>query len=172
MVRAKFAFLSALLVALPAHAHESEKNITAAPGGAPESNVDRQAILDHGELWTSLYEAGAFNDMKPLYEADAWLMTNGAPAAKGVDAIIAYLADSKARSRNVSFAFEPENITIDGNYGFLTSKYWMTIETASPEPLEVAGRSFLVFKRGGDGQWRIWRDIDNQAPDVRIADKP
>mgnify|MGYP005993441359 CR=1 FL=1 len=172
MLRAKIICLSALFVSLPATAHGPAQTETATALAADNSTADRQAILDHGELWTSLYERGAFEEMRPLYEPDAWLMTNGAPAAKGVDAILTYLAKSKAEASNVSFAFEPENITIDGDYSFLTSKYWMTIKASSPEPLEIAGRSFLVFKRGNDGKWRIWRDIDNQAPDVRIADKP
>jgi ketosteroid isomerase-like protein len=110
--------------------------------------------------------------MRRLYEPDAWLMTQGAPAAKGVEAILAYLKRNKASGTKASFDFTPELITIDGNRGYLISKYWMTLTRANGEKAEAAGRSFLVFKRGGDGAWRLWRDMDNQAPDVRMEDRP
>jgi uncharacterized protein (TIGR02246 family) len=150
----------ALLIATPALAKaDSEAN-------------GKAAIEAHGRQWAALYEAGQIDEMRRLYEPDAWLMTHGAPAAKGVDAILAYLKRNKASGTKASFDFTPELITIDGNRGYLISKYWMTLTRANGEKVEAAGRSFLVFKRGRDGVWRLWRDMDNQAPDVRIEDRP
>jgi ketosteroid isomerase-like protein len=133
---------------------------------------DQQAIIDHGNQWSALYEAGKVDEMRPLYEADAWLMTQGAPLAKGVDAILAFLKRNKERGNAVSFAVQPEQIVIDGRYAFLISKYWMTITPPGKNAIDLAGRSMLVFKRGKDRRWRIWRDMDNFAPDVRKEDRP
>ncbi len=130
------------------------------------------AIEAHGRQWAALYEAGQIDEMRGLYEPDAWLMTHGAPAAKGVDAILAYLKRNKASGTKASFDFAPELITIDGNRGFLISKYWMTLTRGNGDRVNAAGRSFLVFKRGRYGQWRLWRDMDNQAPDVLMEDRP
>ncbi len=137
----------------------------------PSEAADIQAIKDHGKLWSQLYEAGKVDEMRPLYEPDAWLMTQGAPAQKGVDAILAYLKRNKGGGSKVSFAVEPEQIIIDGNRAFLISKYWMTITPPGKPAIDAAGRSFLVFKRH-KREWRIWRDIDNMAPDVRAEDRP
>jgi ketosteroid isomerase-like protein len=131
-----------------------------------------QEIIDHGKQWSALYEAGKIDEMRILYEPDAWLMTEGAAAAKGVDAILAYLKRNKASGNKIAFSFAPEQITIDGRYGFLISKYWMVIDTQSGQHIEATGRSMLIFKRGKDRKWRIWRDMDNKAGDVSFADRP
>jgi ketosteroid isomerase-like protein len=144
--------------------------VTADASAAPAPG--EQAIIDHGKQWSLLYEAGRIDEMRPLYEPDAWLMTNGAPVAKGVDAILAFLRRNKASGNRVSFAVSPELITIEGRHGYLISKYWMSITKADGAKIDAAGRSFLVFKRGRDRKWRIWRDIDNQSPDVTAADRP
>ncbi len=138
---------------------------------APSEAADVQAIKDSGVLWSRLYEQGRVAEMRPLYEPDAWLMTEGQPAHKGVDAILAFLTRNKSSGAKTSFAVAPEQIVIDGNRAFLISKYWMTITPPGKTAIEAAGRSMLVFKRHGGG-WRIWRDMDNMAPDVRVADRP
>lgn len=131
-----------------------------------------QQIIDHGKRWSALYEAGKIDEMRGLYEPDAWLMTEGAPALKGVEAILAYLRRNKQSGNQVQFSVAPELITIDGNRAFLISKYWMVIDTPAKSRIEAAGRSMLVYKRGKDGAWRIWRDMDNKAADVSFADPP
>ena len=143
--------------------------------GATAADADPKSqaeIVAHGKHWSALYAAGKIDEMRSLYEPDAWLMTEGAPAARGVDAILDYLRRNKATGNRVDFAFLPETITIDGSRAFLISKYWMVIDTPAGKRIEAAGRSFLVFKRGADHKWRIWRDMDNRAPDVLFADRP
>ena len=152
------AFLSAALVS-PAIAHQVD-------------DTDEASILTHGGEWSRLFEAGNIDAMRDLYETDAWLMTHGAPAKKGVDAILAYLKSAKATAGTVAFDISPEQVIIDGHYGFLISRYWMDIQPAKGRNVTQAGRSMLIYKKGADGKWRIWRDIDNQAPDVTAKDRP
>jgi ketosteroid isomerase-like protein len=109
--------------------------------------------------------------MRPLYEPDAWLMTEGAPALKGVDAILGFLRRNKERGNAVKFDVKPEQTIIEGNRAYLISKYWMTITPPGRAAIEVRGRSMLVFKRH-KGDWRIWRDMDNMAPDVTAEERP
>lgn len=110
--------------------------------------------------------------MRKLYEPDASLKTHGAPALKGVDAILSYLRCNKQSGNNVQFSVPPEQIIIDGNRAFLISKYWMTIDTPANAHIEAAGRSMLVHKRGKNGAWRIWRDMDNRPSDVSFSGRP
>ncbi|MEP3226195.1 MAG: DUF4440 domain-containing protein [Parasphingorhabdus sp.] len=159
-------FIAALGVSLVANPTAAEPAISA------PAHSDAKAIVAHGALWKKLFEAGDIAAMRDLYEEDAWLMTHGAPAAKGVNAILTYLQRNKDRGNRVSFSFTPEDITINGNTGYLISKYWMNVVTPGNEKFTAAGRSFLVFKKGTDGKWRLWRDMDNQAPDVTASDQP
>lgn len=145
--------------------------LLASPAALAKPSAEQQ-IIDHGKTWSALYEAGKIEDMRDLYEPDAWLMTEGAPALKGVDAILAYLRRNKQSGNRVQFSVAPELITIDRNRAFLISKYWMTIDTPANTRIEAAGRSMLVYKRGKDRIWRIWRDMDNKAADVSFADRP
>jgi ketosteroid isomerase-like protein len=149
--------------------------VEAAPPRAALSQLlarDKAAIIEHSARWKTLYESGDIDAMRPLYEPDAWLMTNGAPAAKGVDAILAYLRRNKASGNKAEISFAPEAIDIDGNRAYLVSRYWMAITLAGGRKVNAAGRSFLVYKRRRSGGWGLWRDMDNQAPDVRMEDRP
>lgn len=132
----------------------------------------RAAVVAHGREWKRLYEAGDIAGLRPLYEPDAILMTNGAPILKGVDAILAYLGRLKASGGRATIDFAPEDVTVEGDRATLIAKYWLTIMPTAGAPIDARGRSFLVLKKGRDGAWRLWRDIDNVAPDVTAAERP
>lgn len=123
-------------------------------------------IAAQGDLWNSAYSAGDWAALRKLYTDDAWLMTDKAPAAKGADAIIAYLRRFKDQGATVAFRFEPEDIVIEGKLGILVAKYWMTAQLPGKPAIRSAGRSMLIYKRKGKG-WLLWRDMDNTTPDVK-----
>lgn len=129
-------------------------------------------IKAFGEKWRAAYQAGDLEALTDLYEPDAWLMTRRQPAKKSRDEVIAYFAAVKARGAKASIDFEYEDITIDGDYAFAISTWRLTVESPDGKPpFRDAGRSFLVFKRGEDDQWRVWRDMDNHTPDAPIEGK-
>ena len=88
------------------------------------------------------------------------------PAAHVVDAVLAWLRRGAASGRKAEMSFSPEDVSVDGRYGFLVSTYRLTLTSPTGSATAVGGRSMLIFKRGRDGQWRIWRDMDNRAPDA------
>jgi ketosteroid isomerase-like protein len=124
-------------------------------------------IAAQGDLWNAAYSAGDWAALRKLYTDDAWLMTDKAPAAKGADAIIAYLRRFKDQGATVAFRFEPEDIVIEGKLGILVAKYWMTAQLPGKPAIKSAGRSMLIYKRKGKG-WLLWRDMDNTTPDVKV----
>jgi uncharacterized protein (TIGR02246 family) len=138
----------------------------ASPAAAIDS-PDAAALRAHGETWARLYSAGDVDGMADLYEADAWLMTAGVPLLRGRDAILDYFRGRVALPVDARWAFREEDLSIDGDTGTLVSQYWLTVTPkAGGAARSFAGRSLLVYKRGEDGRWRIWRDMDNAAPDV------
>ena len=136
--------------------------------GPPE---DIAAIEAHAAAWARLYAAGDMAAMAALYEPDAWLMTQGVPALRGRDAILDHLGRS-AGGPAPDIRFANEQIRIEGDRAYLISKFWLEMPRADAPPVQLAGRSFLVFRKGPDGAWRLWRDMDNAAPDVRWEDRP
>lgn len=133
---------------------------------------DLAAVRAHGEQWKALYEAGDFDALETLYTPDAILMTAGAPRLDGPDAIVGRFRQSHAAGWRATIDFREEDLAIDGDRADLIALYWMTITPPEGEAIEAMGRSWLTFRRGEDGVWRLWRDMDNRAPDVTADMRP
>ncbi|MEL7197710.1 MAG: nuclear transport factor 2 family protein [Pseudomonadota bacterium] len=131
-------------------------------------------LAEAGERWRRTYEAGDWETLRTLYTDDAVLMTQGTQKIEGADDIIAFLQRLTNAGASVGFQFDNEEVVLDGIYGpddvgFVTAKYRMDIAFPGRDPTIVAGRSFLVYK-WEDEQWKLWRDIDNLAPDAVPSD--
>ena len=135
---------------------------------APAAPRDAKAIVaEQGERWNALYAAGDWAALRALYTDDAWLMTDNAPAAKGADAIIAYLRRYRDLGATVVFRFEPEDIYVERNMAIAISTYWMTAQMPGRPAVRTAGRSLLIYRKSGRS-WLLWRDMDNRTPDVKV----
>jgi ketosteroid isomerase-like protein len=121
------------------------------------------------ERWRTLYQAGDWTALRTLYADDAVLMTQGQKKIEGADNILAFLQRLTNAGAAVTFTFEPEENLVSGGYGFATDKYRMDIAFPDREPTIVMGRSFLVYEWNGS-EWKLWRDMDNFAPDVTKGD--
>lgn len=137
--------------------------------GASAKSADEIALDAFSAAWRAAYQAGDFDALTDLYEADAWLMTRDQPARKGRDAIIAYFKASRQPGSKAVITFDSENTVIDGAYAFKIALWRLEVPKAIGEPARDAGRSLVIFKRGKDGKWRLWRDIDNRTPDAPVA---
>ncbi len=124
------------------------------------------------EYWQSAYESGDFETLREMYEADARLMTRDRPAKSGVDEILSYFKTTREAGAQAVITFENEDFTIENGFGFVTAKWWLEVPQNDGSIIRDFGRSLVVFKRGPDKKWRIWRDIDNHTPDVTFDNKP
>lgn len=123
------------------------------------------SLVAAGERWRSLYEAGDWEGLRALYADDAVLMTQGQDKIEGADNILAFLQRLTDMGATVKFRFEPEEARVENDLGFVTALYLMEIAFPGREPAVVTGRSLLIYKRVA-GAWKLWRDMDNLAPDV------
>jgi uncharacterized protein (TIGR02246 family) len=135
---------------------------------AAAKSADDAALDAFSTAWRTAYQAGDFDALRDLYEPDAWLMTRDQPARKGREAILAYFKASRQPGSTAVITFESEDTVIDGDYAFKIALWRLESPKAIGEPLRDAGRSLVVFKRGEDGKWRLWRDIDNRTPDAPL----
>ncbi len=131
-------------------------------------------LAEAGELWRRAYMARDWVALRALYTDDAVLMTQGNEKIEGADAIVTFLQRLPNAGADVTFAFKNEEVVLEGDWGpddkgFVTAKYRMDILFPGRQPTLVAGRSFLVYKWQDDG-WKLWRDIDNLAPDAVPGD--
>jgi ketosteroid isomerase-like protein len=128
----------------------------------------KAAVAAQGDLWNAAYNAGDWTALRALYSEDAWLMTDKAPAAKGADAIIAYLRRFRDMGATVTFKFENEDIRIEHRLAVVVAKYWMTTQLPGRPVIRTAGRSILIYRQQGK-RWLLWRDMDNTTPDVTLS---
>ncbi len=141
-----------------------------APLAATSTNEESAAgLVEAGERWRQLYEAGEWETLRTLYTDDAVLMTQGQAKIEGADAILAFLQRLAQAGAEVSFRFDPEEAVVENGLGFVTAKYRMDIAFPERDPVKVAGRSLLIYK-WQDGMWKLWRDMDNFAPDATPED--
>ena len=135
----------------------------------PTNEQSSAGLAEAGARWQQVYEEGDWVTLRTLYSDDAVLMTHGQPKVEGADAIIAYLKRLSEMGADAAFRFEPEEAIVEGDLGIVTAKYRMDIDFPGREPVIAVGRSFLVYK-WQDGMWKLWRDIDNTAPDATPED--
>lgn len=145
-----------------------------APDADPASLAEparKSQLAGAGEQWRIAYEAGNWDAVRALYADDAILMTQGSEKIEGADNIAAFLKRLSDSGGSAKFRFENEEVTVGpaGETGFVIAKYRMDISFPGSEPTVVAGRSFLVYK-WQDEEWKLWRDIDNLAPDAVAED--
>lgn len=141
----------------------------AEPSAATEQYREAQ-LVEAGERWRVLYEASDWEGLRTLYTDDAVLMTQGQAKTVGADDIVAFLQRLTNVGAAVTFRFKPEETIVEHGLGFVTAKYRMDIAFPEVDPATVVvGRSFLVYKWQDNG-WKLWRDIDNLAPDVTPED--
>lgn len=131
----------------------------------PTGEAARASLVAAGQRWKELYEAGDWAALRSLYTDDAVLMTQASPKIVGADAIVQFLGRLAQAGGSAVIEFAPEEAMADGAYGFVTAKYRMDVTLPGQKPSTVAGRSMLVYK-WVDGQWLLWRDMDNLAPDA------
>lgn len=136
------------------------------------SSVSDEKDIRFTEQWRKAYEANDFVALEDLYAPDAWLMSQGQPARKGTKNIINYLEALRASGMSADVITADEELIIDGDYAFSTTKWWHELPFENGELMRNSGRSFVVFKRGDDGKWRLWRAIKHETPDVNFEDMP
>ena len=126
---------------------------------SPGEDVD--AINQLAEDWRRGWLAGDADALLALFADDPVLMPWGQPAVFGKDAIRP-LYQSVFKEYAIRSDTKLMDVEASGDLGY----FWCTYRlTATPKavgkPLEEAGKSVFIVKRGHGGAWKIARLIDN-----------
>ncbi|MCU0251713.1 MAG: SgcJ/EcaC family oxidoreductase [Vicinamibacterales bacterium] len=160
-----------LVLAVSALAAACAPSAPPAAPAAPALNApaDIAALNAAREGFMKGYEAGDAEAIGNLYTKDAISESNNQPSLKGRDAIVASLK-GMFEQVTVKTVLTAEDTKTLGNVGVDTGRYAVIVTPkAGATPYTNEGRYMVVYVKDADGQWRVWRDMDNAIGSPRPA---
>lgn len=126
---------------------------------------DIAAIRALGERWLEAYTAGDKDALADCFTADAWVMPRGRPKLVHREAIVATL-DGRPPGMTLEVEVQEEEIQILGDWAWTVATFTVSVDAPGDgqPPSRSAGRAMLIYKKEGDGKWRIHRDMDTPLP--------
>lgn len=95
-----------------------------------------------------------------LYTEDATLLPNGADLIKGKPGIEAYWSGALQMGLK-NLVLTVVDLAGGDEYAYEIGKAVMTVQPEGMEPMEMAGKYVVVWKKMDDGAWKIHVDIFN-----------
>jgi uncharacterized protein (TIGR02246 family) len=124
---------------------------------------DEQQIRDLIARWMEASRAGDFDARMNLIADDVIFLTPGNPPMRRDD----FAAASKSMDGKVQIDghAEVQEVTVQGDLAICWTRLEVSVTPlAGGDMIRRAGNTLSVFRRGPDGQWRIWRDANVLAP--------
>lgn len=141
-------FCSAVLLAMPAIAHDAESTKPAQPlpDAALPATLNR-VLRDYEQAWRS----GDAKALAALFAEDGFVLQSNQPPVRGRSAIeAAYAGQGGSPLRLRALAY-----SVDRNTGYIIGAYRYGNNVGD------TGKFTLTLKRVGDGPWMIFSDMDN-----------
>jgi ketosteroid isomerase-like protein len=125
------------------------------------SDADREAIQKNFKHVVALFTAPTRDwpaMVKYTYDRDAIVMGPNAPAARGHEAIIAYLQTFPSLSD-----FRQESLEMEGfgDFAFSRDEYSMSVTPPGQSAVKDKGKVITIWRRQSDGSWKMFREIWN-----------
>jgi uncharacterized protein (TIGR02246 family) len=127
------------------------------------SQDDEQQIRAVIEAWMKASRDGDLATVMNLMTEDVVFLTPGNPPMRRRD----FQEASKSITGKIRIDGYPQiqEITVTGDIAICWNKLEMTITPIhGGASTKRSGNTLSVFRRGADGQWRIWRDANMLAP--------
>jgi uncharacterized protein (TIGR02246 family) len=127
------------------------------------TQTDEQQIRALIDTWAEASHTGDLTAILNLMTEDVVFLTAGNVPMRRQDFISGFKSMIEVVSMEVRS--NPQEITVTGD----TAICWNLLEVnitplAGGATIKRAGNTLTVFRRGADGQWRIWRDANMLAP--------
>ena len=129
----------------PSAIPESPSPLAPLPSVALPAPLDR-VLRDYETAWRAEDETA----LATLFTEDGFVLSGGRPPIRGRDRIEARYADSGGPLVLRALAYE-----IEGSIAYIVGAY--AREAGEPD----IGKFTLTLRRGDDGTWRIFSDMDN-----------
>jgi uncharacterized protein (TIGR02246 family) len=136
------------------------------PPPAPDTHdADIKAITDTEVQANQAWAAKDADKIMAFYADDALLMTPGADAVQGKDAIRADLKQMLADPA-VSLTFQSSKVDVakSGDLGYTAGTYKLTVtDPVTHKPINDHGNYVTTFRKQADGSWKAVADIASSA---------
>ena len=137
-----------------------------APTPAPDTHdADVKSITDTEVQANQAWASKDADKVMAFYADDALLMTPGAEAVTGKDAIRAELKQMLADPA-VSLTFQSSKVDVakSGDLGYTAGTYKLTVtDPATHKPITDHGNYVTTFRKQADGSWKAVADIASSA---------
>ncbi|HEX2917118.1 MAG TPA: SgcJ/EcaC family oxidoreductase [Edaphobacter sp.] len=122
------------------------------------SLTDEQQIRGVIDLWLEASSRGDLATIMSLMTDDVVFLTPGNPPMPRAE----FEQRSRAATGKVSIDgnADVQEITVFGDTAICWNYLAITATPEGGEPIRRAGNVLSVFRRGEEGQWRIWRDAN------------
>lgn len=131
------------------------------------SASDEQQIRDVIDTWMRSSCEGDLDTVQGLMTEDVVFLTPGNPPMRKED----FATASKAMAGKIQIdgASEVQEITVAGDLAFCWNRLEITATSVeNGAKMRRSGNTLSVFRRGEDGQWRIWRDANLLGPASQV----
>jgi uncharacterized protein (TIGR02246 family) len=123
--------------------------------------TDHGAITDSYAAWIKAFNGRDIEALVPMYSSDVVLNPPGGPELAGRDAarhwIGQFFDHNQARQAQIE-----QEVEVGGDWAYLRGRFEIEISERRTGPFEtIRGAHLMIWKREGDGQWRIHRDLWN-----------
>ena len=125
--------------------------------------TDEQQIRSLIARWMEASRAGDFDARMNLITDDVVFLIPGNPPMRHDD--FATASKSMDGKVHIDGHAEVQEITIDGDVATCWTRLEVSVTPlAGGDTVKRAGNTLSIFRRGADGQWRIWRDANMLGP--------
>lgn len=122
------------------------------------SLTDEQKIRAAIELWLDASGRGDLATVVNLMTDDVVFLTPGNPPMSRTE--FEQRSRSMAGKVKIEGKADVQEITVMGDTAVCWNYLDITVTPEGAAPIRRAGNVLSVFRRGEDGQWRIWRDAN------------
>lgn len=127
---------------------------------AADARVDIQAAL---AAFTAAFNGGESAGVAALYAEDAALLPPGAARVDGRAAIRAFWQGA-IDDGITALTLEAVEVEESGDLAMEVGAFSLAVPGEGDEKTIVFGKYIVVWKKGADGVWRLYRDIWNTNP--------
>lgn len=130
--------------------------------GSAESEVDALNRLQ--TQVDSAIIAGDTERYLTLLTDDAVLMPPNGPAVIGKDAVRTWNHEMSRQFRFQEYASRDDEVVVGDEWAFRRATAdWTLISTADARAVRDVGKFIIIYRRQGDGSWKVARDIWNSS---------
>ena len=137
------------------------------PPPPPDTTAaDTAAINKLRSDYESAWKAGDVAKLGTLVAPNVTTFDDQQPTASGRDAWIAALKAQLEPVTVGSVSIKSDEMKLLGNYAFDAGTFEATFTPKAPraKPVTIKQRYIVVLHKEPDGQWRMYRGIDNAVP--------